>query len=140
MHAIQDMFRSHARAGYEAVDMALSNCLTLGQECGVVCTLCADACLGEPQVDMLRTCIRLNMDCADICDTTVRLLARFVGRDLDVIDDQITVMMTACQACAAECERHAEQHEHCRVCAETCRRCSDVCDQLLAVRPSTLAT
>ena len=29
-----------------------------------------DACLSEDMVDQLRKCIRTNLDCADICDTT----------------------------------------------------------------------
>jgi hypothetical protein len=31
-----------------------------------------------------------------------------------------------------ECERHAEMHEHCRICAETCRRCAQACEALVA--------
>lgn len=28
--------------------------------------------------------------------------------------------MNACKACAEECERHADMHEHCRASAEAC--------------------
>jgi len=37
-----------------------------------------------------------------------------------------------CKSCGDECERHAQMHEHCRVCAEACRRCEQACRQLLA--------
>jgi hypothetical protein len=37
------------------------------QECAVVCTVCADACLTEAMVAELRRCIRLNGNCACIC-------------------------------------------------------------------------
>jgi hypothetical protein len=49
--------------------------------------------------------------------------------------------------CAEECERHAEHHDHCRVCAEACRRCEEACsalldamkyDELLAPAPAVL--
>jgi hypothetical protein len=36
----------------------------------------------------------------------------------------------ACRICAEECERHAGDHEHCRVCAEACRRCEQACEDL----------
>ncbi|HDR9360290.1 TPA: four-helix bundle copper-binding protein, partial [Burkholderia vietnamiensis] len=31
----------------------------------------------------------------------------------------------ACDACAAECGRHA--HEHCRRCAQACEACAAMC-------------
>jgi hypothetical protein len=34
-------------------------------------------------------------------------------------------------ACAEECERHADHHEQCRICAEQCRRCEDACSAVL---------
>lgn len=37
----------------------------------------------------------------------------------------------ACASCAAECETHAQMHEHCRVRAEACRRCEQACAELL---------
>jgi len=35
--------------------------------CSEACTMCADACLSEEMVGQLKTCITLNLDCADIC-------------------------------------------------------------------------
>ncbi len=32
-----------------------------------------------------------------------------------------------CADCAVECEKHADMHEHCRICAEECRRCEQAC-------------
>jgi len=34
-------------------------------DCSATCTSCADACLGEQNVQELVRCIRLNHDCAD---------------------------------------------------------------------------
>jgi hypothetical protein len=48
--------------------------------CGRVC---ADACLGEEKVEMLRRCIRLNLDCADVCNATGRMLSRQQEPDLE---------------------------------------------------------
>ena len=38
----------------------------------------------------------------------------------------------ACRACGQECQKHASQHEHCRICAESCMRCADACREALA--------
>jgi hypothetical protein len=38
----------------------------------------------------------------------------------------------ACEVSGDECDRHAQMHEHCRVCAEVCRRCQQVCEEVLA--------
>jgi hypothetical protein len=35
--------------------------------CTQACVVCADACLGEASMDELRQCIRMNLDCADVC-------------------------------------------------------------------------
>ena len=40
--------------------------------------------------------------------------------------------MTVCRSCGDECGRHAQMHEHCRVCAQACRRCGQACEELLA--------
>jgi hypothetical protein len=79
----------------------------------------------------LRKCIRLDLDCADICDVTGRVLTRQTEYDAPTSKRQLESCMEACRTCAAECERHAEEHKHCRICAENCRECEDACRQLL---------
>lgn len=44
-------------------------------ECAEVCTACADACSAEGDPKMLVRCIRLNLDCADLCLATARASA-----------------------------------------------------------------
>jgi len=85
----------------------------------------------EDTVEELRKCIRLNLDCADICGTTGRLLTRQTEYDAPTSKAQLESCREACRTCAEECERHAEMHEHCRVCAEECRRCEAACTELL---------
>jgi len=72
-------------------------------------------------------CIRLNMDCADICLTTGLVATRRAGGDVPVIRAQLEACRLACARCAAECERHADRHAHCRICAEACRDCERAC-------------
>ena len=45
----------------------LVSCVESCFDCAQACTACADACLGEDALAELRQCIRLNLDCADIC-------------------------------------------------------------------------
>ncbi len=49
--------------------------------CSQACTACADACLSEnaSMLPHLVKCIRDNLDCADVCDSTVRVLSRHTG-------------------------------------------------------------
>ena len=100
--------------------------------CGQACTACADACLSEEMVAELRKCIRTDLDCADICDTTARVLSRHTGYDANITRAQLQACVQACRSCGQECEAHAGMHEHCRICAEACRACEKACTELLA--------
>jgi hypothetical protein len=101
-------------------------------DCISSCTACADDCLAEPDLLDLVRCVRLDLDCADICDATVRVLSRQTMPDLRVIRNTVEACAVACSACADECERHATNHQHCRLCAQMCRQCEQACDDLLA--------
>jgi Domain of Unknown Function (DUF326) len=109
----------------------LIRCIEECYDCAQTCTSCADACLGEEMVQQLRQCIRLNLDCADMCSATGSIATRRTGSNEEVIRLMLEACATACQLCGDECERHAEMHEHCRVCAETCRRCESACREAL---------
>ena len=101
-------------------------------DCAQACTQCADDCLSEESVAELVKCIRIDLDCADICATTVRILSRQTEYDANVTRAQLQSCITACRACGDECEQHAEHGmQHCVVCAEQCRRCERVCQELL---------
>jgi hypothetical protein len=107
-------------------------CIEACVECAQACTACADACLAEEMVAELRTCIRRDLDCADVCETTGRVVSRQTGYDGNVTRAVLAACAATCKACGDECAQHAEMHEHCRICAESCRRCEHVCRDLLA--------
>lgn len=109
----------------------LTSAIDAAFECAQVCTSCADACLAEEMVAELRRCIRLDLDCADVCTTTARILSRQTELDLALLQVQLEACRRACGLCGDECEQHAQMHAHCRVCAEACRRCEKSCNQLL---------
>ena len=111
---------------------ALARCVEACFECAQACTACADACLSEDAVAELVKCIRTNLDCADICDTTGRVLSRHTGYDANLTRSVVEACAAACKSCGDECERHADMHGHCRVCVDACRRCEEACRTLLA--------
>jgi hypothetical protein len=133
---VQEMLRTHPRPARVEVG-ALAGCIQACFDCAQSCTACADACLGEQDLQMLVRCIRLNLDCADVCGTTGRLLSRQTEADWEVLRLQLNACAAACQVCGVECEKHAEHHEHCKVCAEACRRCEQACNSLLGVLAKT---
>ena len=82
-------------------------------------------------------CIRLDLDCADVCLATAGLAARRAGSNEALIKRMLQTCAEACADCAVECEKHAEMHEHCRICADECRRCEGACrDAEASITPS----
>lgn len=101
-------------------------------ECAQACTACADACLGEDDPKALARCIRLDLDCADVCDATGRVMSRQTAFEPEMARAAVEACARAVKLCGDECEQHAEHHEHCRVCMEACRRCEQACNSLLS--------
>ena len=129
MDRIERMLQTHPHPASSAGDEALA-CILATAECSATCTTCADACLSEANAGEMTLCIKLNLDCADVCALTARLIARPSRRDEPTLEAVLDACATACRACAAECDRHAEHMEHCRVCAEACRACADACERM----------
>ena len=112
---------------------ALIECIRACFDGAQACTACADACLGERQVQQLTRCIRLNLDCADVCETTGRVLSRQTAFEPSAARALLQACAQICRVCGDECEQHGQHGmEHCRVCAEACRRCEQACDTLLS--------
>lgn len=99
---------------YRRVLDALANCIAH-------CEYCADACLGEDNIQMMVPCIRLDRDCADIC----RLTAAFIARNSPHAPHVMKECLEICQKCHDECAKH--QHQHCQECAKACQECIDAC-------------
>lgn len=129
MKHLQQIFATHPSPASDAGKQAYA-LVTAASECVAVCTTCADACLSEDDPSDLRDCIRLDLDCADICGTTARLFARPGEQDAETLRAQLDACARACTACAEECEGHADSMDHCRICAETCRTCAEACERM----------
>ncbi|MFD6952212.1 ferredoxin [Nocardiopsis sp. TSRI0078] len=132
MSVVEQMLDAHPGNRGFGVEEKLRACIEACGECAQVCTLCADACLGEEAVAELVTCVRADLDCADLCEVTRRVLSRRTEGDGALVRALLKACAEACRMCGEECERHAEHRDHCWVCAEACRRCESACRELLA--------
>ena len=101
--------------------------LTTLAECAAECNHCTTACLDEKDVKMLAECIKLDIDCAEICKIT----ASFVSRGSKHAEHLLNECAEICNACAEECEKHSHM-EHCRKCARACRSCAEACQSGVA--------
>ena len=129
MDRVHRLFQHHPAPASDAGDEAFA-LVTAAAECTATCTACADACLQEDDPAPMRKCIRFNLDCADICAATGRLIARPGKQDPGTLRAQLGACATACRACADECQQHGDDMEHCAICAESCRACADACDRM----------
>lgn len=127
---VEDFLQTHPRKPSNSDVIAA--CVKACYGCSESCTLCADACLGEDQLERLRRCIRLNLDCAAVCAATGEIVARQTEPDRSLLRAQLEACAAACRICGEECDRHADLHQHCRLCAESCRLCAQACNDLIA--------
>ena len=130
MH-VQQMISTHPHVR-DDLNHALLACIEHCFDCAQTCITCADACLAEEELDDLRQCIRLNLDCADICEATGAMASRRTGSNHLVLSQAIETCRLACEICERECRSHASNHEHCKICAVACRACKDACEAALA--------
>jgi Domain of Unknown Function (DUF326) len=100
-------------------------------DCAQACNADNAADLGEHNLAEMVTCIRLCLDCAEICTATAGVTSRLVNYDPAILRPLLESCLAICRSCGDECERHAAM-PHCRVCAQACRRCEQACRELLA--------
>ncbi len=95
-------------------------------ECVHACNDCHDACLDEQHIMMMKGCIRLDVECAQICLTALSLVHRGAHFAKEILD----LCAKACEACAAECGKHP--YDHCKECAQVCTECAKACREFQA--------
>ena len=100
-------------------------------DCAQACIADADADLSEHDLAEMVKCIRLCLDCTDVCTATLGVVTRQTYYDPSITRPQLEACVATCRSCGDECERHAQMHEHCRICMEACRRCEQACRNLL---------
>lgn len=100
-------------------------------DCVQACIADTDADLGEKDLAEMVRCIRLCLDCTDVCKASLAVLSRPADYQPNVVRPLLESCVAICKSCGDECEIHAGHHEHCRICAEACRRCEAACRRLL---------
>lgn len=131
MAHVKEMLDTYPRTFNVDADL-LARTIEALVECANTCSQCADSCLSEPGLSPeLAKCIRLDLDCAEICLATSRVISRQTEYDANVTRPLLQACAAACKSCGDECARHADHMAHCRICAESCRRCEQACTELL---------
>jgi hypothetical protein len=102
-------------------------------DCAQACAADADADLAEQNLAEMVKCIRLCLDCADVCTATLGVVSRQTDYDPSITRPLLEACVATCKSCGDECERHAQHYAHCRVCEQACRRCEQACRELLGI-------
>ena len=100
---------------------ALDNLVMKVSACQEACNICFDACLQEDDVAMMAECIRLDRECADMCNH----LEQAILRGSPFVSELAAVCAKICEACGNECKKH--DHDHCQKCADACFKCAEAC-------------
>lgn len=100
----------------------VNNSIVTLNYCASECSNCAMECLAEQDVEMMINCIKINLDCAEICTTVSSFLSRNSIHAIHLMKECIEI----CTNCATQCEQHSHL-EYCRKCAEVCRICIAEC-------------
>ena len=130
MSYAEQMLDSYPRA-FKVDARVLAGTIDAMSDCAQACAADADADLSEQNLSEMVKCIRLCLDCADVCAATIGVTSRQTEYDANVTKPLLEACVAVCKSCGDECETHAQIHEHCRVCAEACRRCEQACRELL---------
>ncbi|MGV3592941.1 MAG: four-helix bundle copper-binding protein [Gammaproteobacteria bacterium] len=75
---------------------------------------------------MMQRCIRLDVDCAGICQFAAASMSRGSERMRQIC----RLCADICEACGEECAKH--EADHCQECAEACRVCAAECRKMAA--------
>lgn len=104
-----------------AVD-ALRDCEQASNACAVAMVAAGD----------MLTEVRRDLDCADVCTATERILSRGPAADPSLVAAIVQAAALACEASAAACGARAEEHRHCQLHAAKARACADALHALIA--------
>lgn len=105
---------------------ALKKCIEACYLCAAACDNCAASCLEEDDLDMMRDCIRTDIQCASLC----RLAAQFMTLKSEHAKKVCMLCAELCQECGDVCARH--EHDHCQQCAKACHHCAEQCRNMAA--------
>src|SRR5207237_8459861 len=90
-------------------------------DCAQACAADVDADLSEQNLAEMVSCIRLCLQCTDLCTATVSVLSRPTEYDPNVTRPLLEACLAICKSCGDEGEHHAHLHDHRRLRASACR-------------------
>ena len=103
------------------LDREHNECILACNACLIACLQCASACLADSDPKAMARCIRLAVECADVCRLTAASIA-WGGEHMNAVS---SLCAAVCQTCGSECASHPM--ERCQKCAEACKHCAAVC-------------
>jgi hypothetical protein len=107
----------------------LQSCIDECTACHAMCMKSVQYCLEKSGSYAAANHIRLLLDCAEICATSVNFMLR--GSDLHAYT--CGVCAEVCDRCARACDQVGGGGDvQMRECAETCRRCAQKCHEMAA--------
>ena len=98
-------------------------------ECQTKCKECFNACLEERSLDTLRKCLKLTVECANVCELT----ASSIVYEGDFRPEVLALCIRACEECRIECSVHNSLH--CVECAALCGECTEACRNYIRTYP-----
>jgi len=104
-----------------------AECIDACSVCEFACLACAEASLAERELTPLSRCVRLALDCAEVCLATRSLMVEALLIAPRLVQAQLDVCARLCAACEAECARHWVPDDYFGVCARACARCEFLC-------------
>lgn len=111
-------------------DAKTNEMLNTMMKCIAACETCVTECLNEDHPGHMVECINTCRDCADVCST----VARFVARNSQYTGVALQNCITICRDCAEVCRKH--DTEHCQACADACEACVEACEEYSSVLPA----
>src|SRR5215469_6347679 len=76
-------------------------------DCTEACIADTEADLNEQDLAMMVKCMRLCMNCADVCAATMGVVTRQAEYDAKVTRPLLEACIAICKSCGDECARHA---------------------------------
>ena len=132
MHATREVIDS--LAAHAALDpQSLAHILDALSGCEEAVTACSAGMLAAQDLDRMRASVLRDLDCGDVVATTRRLLIRATADHNTLISAQLEACLIACRRSEEQCKLTAEEHEHCRLCAEATHQAAEACSRALEV-------
>jgi Cys-rich four helix bundle protein (predicted Tat secretion target) len=107
----------------QALADSAGTCVSKGQACVSHCI----RLLGSGNQDMA-ACATSVSQMLSLCTA----LQQLANQNSPHVPALARIALDACNDCAAECKKHADQHEPCKGCLESCRTCAKECRAVLA--------